>query len=207
MQKSKTLYFKPRNFYNLIKEGYPFLIMFLMYIIGIIFGVFLYREEPIVADAVLKKFNSLEEAGSFWKVFAASLSSWLPFLILILIFGLCVVGVALIPLSLLLKGMEYGALAGFLYSTYSLSGVVYVLILVIPSSMIAAFALFFMSQDSFRFSLKLLRHIMPEPRGEFLHPHFIKYCKRFFLFLFIIVIAVIIEATLKISFSEIIKLV
>jgi stage II sporulation protein M len=139
--------------------------MFLAFIIGIIIGALLLRFYPSVKTAVgrevLDDVKTDMDIG-FWPSVWRCFFEWLPFLLLIFVFGLSIAGLAVVPVFVLFKGIHYGITAGYLYNVFSFNGIVYVLILIIPPTIIAAFGMFFSAEISFR-----LRFFSPLRAGIF----------------------------------------
>lgn len=206
MQKLRVVHFRSKNILQLFKDGYSFFIMFFLYILGMLAGVLLIRYYDKADLLVAKLFDISIGERDFFELFTSSFLRWLPFMLLIFIFGTCIVGVVLVPSIVFVKGMEYGFISGYIYSTYSFSGIVYNLILIIPATIVAAFGLFFTARNSFIFSLKLAKQVMPQPRSELLYPHLTVFCKRFLGLIFICILAALLEAALCVAFLDVIKL-
>ena len=208
MQRTRIINLKARNPIRYFKEGYPFLLMFLAYIIGIIAGVLFLRFIPSVKavaertgiDGIIKGM-----VPGFWPSVWKCFFEWLPFLLLIFVFGLGIAGLAVVPVFVLAKGIHYGIIAGYLYNVFSFKGIVCVLIMIIPPTVIAAFGMFFSAETSFRFSLRLTRYCMPHPPEGYIYPRLIGYCKRFTLLLFVAFLAALIYSLLITAFADVIK--
>ena len=207
MQKSKVVYFKSADYFSFLKEGYPFFIMYLAYIIGMILGVSFYKSKAI-SPQIISNFLITDIAGlSFAEVFFNFLLKWAPIAALIWLFGMCSVGSAIIPLLICTKGIEYGMLAGYICSSFSVNGIVYLLILIIPSSLLSIFSLFFAGKNSFIFSIKIFKILLPQSHSEYLHSHFVIFCKRMLLYLLILIIAAFLHTVLATAFAGTIKLI
>lgn len=206
MQKSRVVYFKSKNVMQILKEGYSFFIMFFMYVFGILAGVLLAKYYDNADILVSKYFNIPAADSGYFDLFFASFLRWLPFMLLVFIFGTCIVGIILVPCVVFIKGVEYGILSGYIYAAYSFSGIVYNLILIIPVGMIAVFGLFFAAKNSFMFSLRLIKHVMPQARSEMLYPHLAYFCKKIAFLILITVLAALLDAALNTAFGDIIKL-
>jgi stage II sporulation protein M len=209
MQKTRFINLKVRKPIRYLKEVYPFVLMFLAFIIGIIIGALLLRFYPSVKTAVgrevLDDVKTDMDIG-FWPSVWRCFFWWLPFLLLIFVFGLSIAGLAVVPVFVLFKGIHYGITAGYLYNVFSFNGIVYVLILIIPPTIIAAFGMFFSAEISFRFSLRLTRYCMPHPPEGYIYPRLIGYCKRFAFLLFVALAAALIYSLLLTAFADVIKI-
>lgn len=206
MQKTRIIHFNSKNSIQFLRQGYPLLIMFVCYIIGITLGAVLIRSHSDIARYAADSYADWFSTNSgFWENACHYFLDWLPTLLLIFIFGTCIVGVAVIPAFVLLKGLEYGIMAGYFYTNFSLNGIVCVLILIIPPTIIAAFIMFLTAECSFYFSLRLAKHSLPEPRAELIYPYLIKFCKKFLIFVASIFLAAMLHSLLSAAFADVIK--
>ena len=116
--------------------------------------------------------------------------------------GTSIVGIVLSPIFVCYKGFSYGAMAGYLYSLFSFKGIIFVLIFIIPSTLLFSFILFFIGEKSFRFSIKLAKSVMPGRIGENLYEPLTFYLKEnFILFLFSLFVALI-DALISTAFFD-----
>ena len=205
MQTSKTVYWKTRTVIEILREGYPFFIMFGVYIIGILIGVIMFlRNDALSAFAAdaFESFNSKRIDSTFIKVYFNALLSWLPFLAAVFVCGISITGVAITPIVISFCGFLYGLITAHLYSSFSLNGILYVLIIMIPPALIGNFCLFFAGKHAFGFSLLLTRQVMPEPRAGNLFSRLTRYCKQFVFLLLIAAFSALLEAVLSVSFID-----
>ncbi len=208
MQNTRIVHFKSKNFLGALKSGYAFALMFAAYIIGMVVAVLLLKENEKVFSAAVAAFSKFSDKhnGGFLSVFFSAFANFLPAMLAVFISGTCIVGAAIVPFFVFYRGFCYGLLAGYLYSCYAMSGIIYSLLFLIPPSMIGAFALFFSAKQSYKFSLLLAGHILPEPRENSLYPHFARYCKGFLLLLLLCVVAALTDSLLSAAFMNTVKL-
>ena len=202
MQKSKVVFIKPRNVLSFFRESYAFIIMFSVYIIGILIGSIFVKRAILSGEQIKTLLNLSEVFQGFWNQFYSFIINWIPSLLIISLFGTCMAGIVIIPCLVCVKGIEYGVLSGYLYSHYSFNGVIYVILLVLPSVFCSAYCLFFAGRESFAFSLKLLKHTLPEPRSEYLYPRLTAFCRRILLYLFFTILAGFLDAALNTAFFD-----
>lgn len=210
MQKSKVLIFSSKNLFDVLREGYAFFIMYAVYVIGIVLGVLLFKQNGNTADFAARLFEKnyvFNIEDRFINKFFSSFFEWLPFMLGIFISGTSAVGMAVSPLIIAYKGYCYGIVAGFLYTNYFFNGIIYSLIFIIPSTLIAAFGLFFTGKNSFGFSLCLAKQLMPMPKmAGNMYPQLARYCKKFVLLLLITILSALINALFYTSFGTMVKL-
>ncbi len=210
MQKTRVVQFRSKNITQLLSEGYAFIIMYIAYLSGIMLGALLLNSgDPFEAKAVsiFEEFNRTRTDGAFISMFFSAFLDWLPYMLAVFVCGTCIVGMVLIPIFVCYKGFSYGLLAGYLYSIYSFKGIIFVLILIIPSALIGAFGLFFAAKHSFKFSLLLAKSSMPNARAEYIYPQLIRYCKFFIYLLLVSISAALVDALCSVAFFGTVNLV
>ena len=201
----KTVYWKARTAVDVLKEGYPFFIMFTVYVLGIFLGVLFFKKNEVLETAAKEMFGTFVEMRTdraFFSVFYTALLDWLPFLGGVFICGISIFGTAVLPLIISLKGFLYGLLTAYLYSAFSINGIVYALVIIIPSALFGAYLLFFAAKSAFMFSVLLSKQVMPEPRANNLFPKLVTYCKHFAFLLILTAFAALTDALLSVSFND-----
>lgn len=109
-------------------------------------------------------------AQSVFEAFCACFASDFLFLLLVYLFGLTPWGVPFVGLTVLLKGFGTGLTAGYLSMTYSLSGVGFYLLVLLPGTFLFCFFLAKFSASAFVCSRDLFcavvrtDHCAPSPR-------------------------------------------
>lgn len=204
MLTKKTVYWKAHTALDVLKEGYPFFIVFAVYVLGIFLGVLFFKKSDVLETAAKEMFEvfvSKRTDRAFFSVFFTAFLSWLPFLCGVFICGISIFGMAVLPLVISFKGFLYGLLTAYLYSAFSISGIIYALVIIIPSTLIGAFLLFFAAKSAFIFSVLLCKQVMPEPRANNLFPKLVKYCKQFAFLITLTAFSALIEALLYVSFA------
>ena len=204
MKTSKTVYWKARTTLDVLKEGYPFFIMFAVYVLGIFLAVIFFKKSELLetfAKEMFESFVGKRTDKTFFSVFFTAFLGWLPFLSAVFICGISIFGTAVLPLVISLKGFLYGLLTAYLYNAFSINGVVFSLVIIIPSTLIGAFLLFFGAKSAFMFSLLLAKQVMPEPRANNLFPKLVKYCKQFAFLITLTAFSALVDAVLSVAFS------
>ncbi len=205
MNKTTVVQFKTASIAALFRESYVLLIMFASYIFGAILGASLLNTSDAVnakAKVLFESFKSARVDSSFFSTFLSSVMSWLPFMLILFVCGTCIVGMVILPLFICYKGFCYGALAGYIYSSFSFSGIIFILILIIPGTIIGAFGLFFAGKKSFNFSLILAKSVLPRSREYSMYNILIHYCKGFAFLLIITFVSALVDATLSTAFFD-----
>lgn len=205
MTSSTVVKFKAKNITGILKESYSLIIMFVVFVCGILLGTLSLNSNNVVlskAETLYLNFVSSRTDKTFLFQFFASVLDWLPFILAIFACGTCIVGIVLSPIFVCYKGFCYGAMAGYLYSLFSFKGIIFVLIFIIPSTLLFSFILFFIGEKSYRFSIKLAKSVMPGRIGENLYEPLTFYLKEnFILFLFSLFVALI-DALISTAFFD-----
>ena len=132
-----------------------------------------------------------------------SLASSVPLLVCTYIFGLCAVGMPMVPLVALFRGLGLGVSMGYLYSAHSLGGIMYCLLIIIPPAIISTLVIIFSGREALRFSYLLFGLLFKKggssPNSA---PDFRKYSLRFCVFLLFLVAAAIADAFFSMAFSK-----
>ena len=205
MSRTTVVHLKAKRLTAVLKEGYPVLLVFAVYVSGIILGSALLRTNENTqqkAKMLFDKFFASRKGASFISVFGTAILEWLPFLFALFVSGTCIAGVVILPFFIGYKGFCYGALAGYIYSNFSFDGIVYVLIFIIPPTIIGALGLFFAARRSLSFSLLLAKSVMPKGREYNMYNVLIHYCKSFAVLLITSICAALSDASISVSFGN-----
>ncbi len=209
MTASTVVKYKAKTLNVILKESYSVIIMFSVYIVGIIFGCLSLKNNSVVfykAEGLYRDFISSRTDKVFLSQFCSALLDWLPFMLAVFVCGTCIVGMVLSPIFICYKGFCYGALSGYLYSAFSFKGIILVLIFIIPPTLICAFILFFCGARSYTFSLKLAKSVLPGKINEDMYGNFSIYLKESLILIIFSVIASVIDALISVAFFDKINL-
>ncbi len=209
MNKMTVVQLKTGKITAVLNEAYSLLIMFASYIIGVIIGAVLIKTSDralLKAEALYSSFINVRTNKSFSSIFGAAIMEWLPFMLILFVCGTCIVGMVIMPIFICYKGFCYGALAGYIYSCFAFSGIVFVLLLIIPGTLIGAFGLFLAGKRSFSFSLILAKSVLPRSREYSMYNVLTHYCKEFVYLLLVAFLAALTDAALSAAFWDKINL-
>lgn len=136
----------------------PFAVFSLLFIIGVLIGnitVGRIRTLTDLSTDFLKNFIDLRARYDFFTVLKDAALSVLPYYLVMFLFGASVLGCVTSPVILLCKGIGYGCVSGFLYFTYKLEGIIFNLLIMIPSTLFSAFGLIMLAKEASGFSYLL----------------------------------------------------
>ena len=189
------------HLFEVIKQNGVLITVTVLFIFGIFTGSMLFRYLPSIVEfsknSFLHFFSSRNNA-SFFKIFIFSFLSALFYSGIIYISGTSVVGTILAPAVIFLKGFEKGAICAYLYFTYSLMGIAFNAIIIIPCSIVYIFSLILFSREATYFSLSLARLFTPKGTSISIYSEFKKYCLKFLLYLLLILISSCIDGVMSV---------
>ncbi len=181
-----------------LKENLAFILLFLLTVASILVGVLSIGTDSI-NSATVEMFNDhvlARNDNSFFKAFISSLFSLLKYPIISFLCGTSVLGLVISPLSLSLTAFWYGALAGYVYYTYGISGIVYNLFVLILPTIILLFSLLLSVQESIKFSKLIATMCIKETRPINLYTHFRSFCMKHIVLLLPIIFASLLDTAL-----------
>ena len=205
MRKSAIVNLNSSKFILTVKSNYSVIIFCIVFVLGIIFGTVLVKQNATVLNAtnnIFSDFLSNRAAVGFLKIFLTALLDLLPLFLAVFLCGTSLVGVVIIPLSICYKGFSFGILAGYLYSKYLLKGIAFNALIFVPTNLITALALIYCARISFNFSLILLKSSMPRGQSVNLYNHFQDYCKSYFLSSSFLIVAALADALMSVGFIK-----
>lgn len=183
----------------------PFLLLLSTFVISVLIGSLLVAKvsyfssyaETFISDFVLerKEFN-------FYTVFKSSLISILPLYMLLFLFGTSVIGCVAVPLIPVVKGLLYGSVSGYLYTSYSLEGIMFNALLIIPSLLVTVFGMVLLGKDAFDFSGVLSKICIKSGKPVNVYNDFKLYCTRSLIALLVAVIAIIFDVGMSALFIK-----
>ena len=195
------------NFVSVINENNILIFMVFAFLLGNLISVLLFKLKNDSGSFYKAEFESFISSfsGGFWKIFFASILEVLPFVSLVFLAGTSMAGSILTPLIIALRGVILGFLASYLYIHYSLNGIVFNMLIIIPSAVLTSLSLILSGREAFGFSLSLARLAFPGAKTVVLENDFKLYCiRQLFIFLFFLVGALL-KTVMAVSFFSFFK--
>ncbi len=150
-------------------------LLLLLFLSAVIAGAALGAVSSKYADSgMMKKLDlifltniQLRSSGNALALFTASLASNFLFLLAVFLLGLTLWGEAAVIALPFLKGYGYGLIAGFIYSSCGVNGIIYNILVILPGALVFAAVISAASREAFMNSLKLCRLLRSgdEPEG------------------------------------------
>lgn len=205
MKRTTVINLRNSKFLNSVKGNYLVIIFAVVFIIGLTLGTFWVAKNTTIQGIALEEFNvfkTVRQNNKIFKVFLISILDILPFALIVFLCGTSFIGIALTPLVICFFGFKYGIFSGFLYMNYMLKGIAFNSLLLIPTMLFCAIALFVLGRNAFNFSLLLARISMPGGQVVNLYNFFQNYCKKFLLIFVLFIFAAMIDAVMSVSFIK-----
>lgn len=205
MQKGKVLNLSKLKLINYFTQNKTLIISLIIFILGIIFGILIedkYETFTNFTVKFLEGYINLRKTGRFLKIFSNSLFSYLLILLFFLISGTSLFGVVTVPISLCFCGIFFGNITSYLYSEYSLKGIAFNAVILIPSSIIFLILLIFVCKESVNFSLKISSLTITKGVSYNLPNQFKRFLILFLIFTGVAIISAVFNSIISLSFIK-----
>ncbi len=192
-----------KSFFSFLQNNYWLLISATFFVVGLAFGVFSFGKYTLVLEwskDFISEFIVLRSSSSFLKVVVDSFLSSMLFIVLIFICGTSLFGLGLVPVFVTVRGFLYGSVTALLYSEYSLKGIAFHAVLVMPSAVFFIIALIIAAVESIRFSFVFSRLTLPNSMPVNLSVNFKRYCYKYLLLCILILLSAVADALISCNF-------
>ncbi len=205
MRKGIILDFKKIKFLNFLKFNKIFILLCIIFIVGIFIGAFIFEKNDALVEISKNVFENsikLHKTNSWFSVLTSSFFKYLIILILYFLTGTSMFGVAIIPFVTAWQGIAFGNLSSYLYSTYTLKGIAFNAIILVPPAIIFTVCSFFAARESVNFSIVLAKLSFPKSRPANIYTDFKKFCGKFLIFISISLLSSITDLILNSFFLK-----
>lgn len=193
INKGKVISLKSVKNINFFSKNKHLLLICCVFLIGVFSSILLYKSFSLPWQVVFNRLYLLRGKLSFLKSCALSFGLSATVIAVIFIFGTSMMGQGIIPCINYLIGYFMGSVSAYLYTTYSLKGVAFNLLLIIPSGFIFILLSFFAAKSAMEYSInlsKLATKKAPVPGGII---QFKNYARLFLILIIISAVSSIIE--------------
>ncbi len=205
MRKTAVITVKGLKINKLFEKNKIIILMLLAFITGIIIGTVLFNKNEAVADLSKRFFSdyySVRQKKAFLKIFFSSFLASLIMLLPLYISGASILGVAAVPFTVMLRGAILGSLCGYIYKTFSLKGVAFNAMILIPGTLISYVAYLFAAKISVLFSLDFIKLIFPKCRPLNLYGSFKDYTYKFLFVIIFMVLSSLVDGAFSYLFIK-----
>ena len=210
MRKGKVLRLKNcSEIIEFIIKNRVLLILSIFFIIGFFVSVFLsdkYQALKSLNSALLNDFIEDRTDKAFLPIATKSFFNSMLFVLLGFVCGSSVIGSVFIPFIVAFKSFLLGGIAVTLYSVYSLKGIAFYTVLILPSAIIFVFGFLYAMCEAFDFSLMLTRLTFPQTMPSNISFQFKAFSLKYLIVTFIVLISALIDALLCGNFLTVFNL-
>ncbi len=200
MPKGRVISFKGFAIGEFFRKNYFLITVFLLFVIGIVLGVFLFEKNTVLSDFsknYMTDFINSRNESSFWGILWSSFLGSLAQLFLMFLLGASLFGVVTVPAAIILKGFAQGLATAYLYSQFALKGVAFNAIVYIPATLVFIIVLMVSAKESIKFSIKISSLMLSKTMPLNLSFEFKDYCVRFLSFCGFTLLSALIDAVIS----------
>ena len=205
MRKGKVLSLKNLKFTEFIAKNNILAVLVILITAGIAVGIFTESKLQVLSRysaSYVERFVALRSGESFLSVALSSFMSSALVLLALFAAGTSMLGVILVPFLAALRGVFYGGVSALLYSGYSVKGIAFNAVLIVPSAFVFVIALLLAARESMRFSLLIAKMSLPGAPSVNLSFDFKNYCGRYLFIALIALASALTDAVLSCSFLD-----
>jgi hypothetical protein len=192
------------HYINIIVENRRNLIMVALFAFGMLLGASIIKDSTSSVTVKLvelfDRYRELRGHQSIISNFCGSMLTSLIFMSVTFIFGLCSIGVPLIGVVPVIRGLGLGMISGHLYSAYALNGLGYSLLVLYPGCLISILALLMCCNESVLMSQDMFAFMMNKPTKN--QSSIKMYCARYLVILIISAIGAATDAVCLLAFER-----
>ena len=192
--------------FKITSEDGILLFFLISYLIGYIVGVLLIKSQKSAIYSFSENlFNSsldIVMSKGFVTVFIYLFVFFLILSFLIYLSGMNVFGCGIIPAVMLIYGSFCGIIVSYIYLKFSVSGMGYSALTVIPVLVISTFIILLSSREAFCFSEFLLKSVFPDSPMHSLSKSFKLYSFRFLVILLFFILSSLLGALIITTFTQ-----
>ncbi|MBO7519904.1 MAG: hypothetical protein J6T73_03910 [Clostridia bacterium] len=155
-----------------------------------------------LSNELFNSYISVRKHGTFISILFTVFFQYFALIITLFIAGSSLTGVVSAPLICCTLGLYFGSMVSLTYSSYSLKGIAFNSVILIPPALVLILCVFFAAREAFIFSTVLLRVTMPKSRAMNLSGEFKTYCGKYLLFVLLSLLAALIDAAVSVSFIK-----
>lgn len=205
MRKGKVLSLKNFKLTEFVTKNNILAVLVVLIIAGVSVGIFTESRIQVLSNystTYVERFIALRSGESFLSVALSSFMSSALVLLMLFAAGTSMLGVILVPFIAALIGLFYGGISALLYSEYSVKGIAFNAVLIVPSAFVFLIALLLAGRESMRFSLLMAKMTLPGSPSVNLAFDFKNYCGRYLFIAFILLASALTDAVLSSSFLD-----
>lgn len=181
---------------KLLKSNQTLTVLCVLLLTGMLLGAVCVKHAD---EAVLERIKTLTGAyfvtgneSSIIKNFLSYISADTQFIILSVLFGLCVIGEPILWLLPVIRGLGLGIITGYIYKTFNVQGVIYSTVLIVIPAVISSLAMAVSCKESI-LSSRDIRSTLKQDSKQFNYREFLKLfaVRNLILYVFVVLSGII----------------
>lgn len=206
MQRGRVLKFsKGESIIRFFSENRLYISLGALFLISFLVSVVLCKTKGDIASNFLKNFTQFftyRSDNSFLSILLKSFLGSMLFIALIFSFGTSMLGIIFVPIVFSLAGFLFGGFSAVLYLEYSLGGIAFWAILILPAATVFLIALLLATISALKFSYSLAKLCFYKERKFNVFNDFKSYCSGYSAVLVIVLLSAVIDAFLSTNFLK-----
>ncbi len=198
----KVVNFKKKRKYNFLLENKAVIIASIIFIVGLLIAVFTVEKGTKAFNFIFDFFYLNRLNMHFFKVFLLCFSVYFSLLTVIFLCGSSLMGAILIPIIILVLGILFGGISANLYSLYSLKGIAFNAVVIVPPAIFFLITLFFASKSSFYFSLDIVKLTVIKSGAVNISENFKRFCSSYLVYAILIFLVSLSDTILSVLFLK-----
>lgn len=183
-----------------------FKVLCLIFLLGVFYGGFVFRgSEKEVLIKVSDTFFKMRTEKDFLSVFLSTLFSGCVFFLILFLNGFSGIGQPVSFFTVFFNGVGFGTAIGHIYLNEGIKGILFSLLLLLPSFIISGFSVILSARESLRLSNKIFLSLL-KGGEEIFEKALSKYIKRFLIIFLLIVFSAIISGITSELFKRFVNL-
>ena len=202
MQRSRVLNLKSFNrVIAFISNNRIILILTVCFCFGFIFGIVNYSfDSDSYFNEYITEFVSFRRSSSFIKIFIDSALESISFVFVLYALGASIFGMLTSPILVILRAYFLGSIASLLYNQFSLKGVAFYAVLILPSAIFSTLCVLLAAENSVKFSCLLARLTIVEGNTEYIPTTFKRFSLKYLSYLIYIFVSALLDALISGNF-------
>ncbi len=205
LKKCKIIELNKHNFFNSIKENYAFIILSVCLILGIVIGIIFCSESTNIFNAAKYIFKNgflLYSKSTFLNCFLKVLFVCSVILAVLFAFGSSIFGIVIIPILLNLFGIVYGGIYSYVYGAYSLKGLAFNAIILLPTTVFIIIIIILAAKEAFCLSLSVVNLTVKNTLTNNLFFSFKTFCFKNLIFILLLSLSSLLNNVITSAFLD-----
>lgn len=190
-------------------ENRLWIFLVLLFFVGLFFGLFIFKPQSVFSEFCEEFIEKYYSGSSDIAFFSRMIKSFLRAVLLVALCfmgGTSAFGSIIAPGVTMLYGLYFGVLSAGLYNGYSLKGIAFYAIMILPAAVLNIIAVLCASAESVRFSLIIAKLALPSAIPADISRDFKEYFIKFLPIVSLSLLSAIVDAILSVKLLDMFSL-